>query len=346
MAEGLSYREAGVDRAAAERAKGRIGELVASTNVEGVLSAVGSFGGLFRVPSGLRSPVLVSSADGVGTKLKVAIRAGRHDTVGRDLVNHCVDDILVEGARPLFFLDYIGMGALDEGVVEALVAGLARGCRDNGCALLGGETAEMPDFYAPGDYDLAGFIVGLVEEEGRPGASRVRAGDRLVGLASDGFHTNGYSLLRTLLFDRLGLDLDDPFPEAGDPVGDVLLRVHRSYLDAVHPLVEAGRVRALAHITGGGIPGNLNRSIPPDLQARVDTASWTRPPEFRGVMRAGGVAEAEMYETFNMGVGLILVVPDDDAARILSDLETAGERAWVMGELRTRPDGEPAVRLE
>jgi phosphoribosylformylglycinamidine cyclo-ligase len=345
MADGLSYRDAGVDRAAAERAKNRIGEIVASTDIEGVLSAVGSFGGLFRVPGGLRSPVLVSSADGVGTKLKVAMRAGRHDTVGHDLVNHCVDDILVEGARPLFFLDYIGMGVLDEGVVEALVEGIARGCRENGCALLGGETAEMPDFYAPGEYDLAGFIVGIVEEEGRPGAHRAQAGDQLIGLASDGFHTNGYSLLRRLLFDRLGLDLGDPFPEMDASVGDVLLRVHRSYLAPVLPLIERGSVSALAHITGGGIPGNLNRSIPENLQARVDTSTWELPPEFRGVMTAGGVAESEMFETFNMGVGLILVVPEADAGEVVRDLVTAGERAWVMGDLRQRPDGEHAVRL-
>lgn len=345
MADGLSYREAGVDRVAAERAKNRIGEIVASTAVEGVLSQVGGFGGLFRVPSGLRAPVLVSSADGVGTKLKVAIRAGRHGTVGQDLVNHCVDDILVEGARPLFFLDYIGMGVLDQGVVEALVEGLARGCRENGCALLGGETAEMPDFYAPGDYDLAGFIVGLVEEEGRPGSDRVRDGDRLVAVASDGFHTNGYSLLRKLLFDRLRLDLDDPFPESEAPVREVLLRVHRSYLVPVHPLIAQRRVNALAHITGGGIPGNLSRSIPAGLQARVDTGSWELPPEFRGVMSSGGIAEAEMFNTFNMGVGLILVVPDDDADGVVSELRQGGEVAWSLGDVRRRPDGESAVRL-
>jgi phosphoribosylformylglycinamidine cyclo-ligase len=345
MAEGLSYRDAGVDRAAAERAKNRIGELVASTAVEGVLSEVGGFGGLFRVPGGLRSPVLVSSADGVGTKLKVAIRAGRHDTVGQDLVNHCVDDILVEGARPLFFLDYIGMGALDEGVVEELVQGLALGCRDNGCALLGGETAEMPDFYAPGDYDLAGFIVGVVEEEGRPGAGRVGAGDVLVGLASDGFHTNGYSLLRKLLFTDLGLDLDDMFPGTDSAVGDVLLQVHRSYLRPVHPLIEQGRIHALAHITGGGIPGNLSRSIPAGLQARVDRSSWEVPPEFRGVMSAGNVAEREMFETFNMGVGLILVVPADDAGSVVEELSSAGETAWVLGEMGERADAAEPVEL-
>ncbi len=345
MAEHLSYRDAGVDRETAERAKGRIARLVASTEVDGVLSKVGSFGGLFRVPQGLASPVLVASADGVGTKLKVAMRAGRHDTVGRDLVNHCVDDILVEGARPLFFLDYIGMGALDEGVVEALVEGLAHGCRENGCALLGGETAEMPDFYAPGEYDLAGFIVGMVEETARPSKERVRPGDALVALASSGFHTNGYSLLRKLLFERLGLDLDDPFPGTDADVSDVLLRVHRSYLAAVGPLLSDGGLHALAHITGGGIPGNLSRSIPDGLQARVQRSTWTLPPAFEGVMRSGGVPEPEMYHTFNMGVGMILMVAPDRVDSMVEALRSAGEDAWVVGEVEPRPDGGAAVAL-
>lgn len=345
MAEGLSYRDAGVDREVAERAKGRIGELVASTAVEGVLSKVGAFGGLFRVPSGLGSPVLVASADGVGTKLKVAMRAGRHDTVGHDLVNHCVDDILVEGARPLFFLDYVGMGVLEEGVVTQVVAGVAAGCRENGCALLGGETAEMPDFYAPGDYDLAGFIVGIVEEEARPSADRVRAGDVLVALASSGFHTNGYSLLRRLLFDRLGLDLADAFPGTSDAVGDVLLRVHRSYLRPVLPLLSGDRVRALAHITGGGIPGNLDRSIPEGLQGLVERGSWEVPAPFRGVREAGGIAEDEMFRTFNMGVGMILAVAPGAVDEVLTSLGEAGEDAWVIGEVRKRPVGEDAVAL-
>jgi phosphoribosylformylglycinamidine cyclo-ligase len=345
MADRLSYRAAGVDREVAERAKDRIGKLVESTRIDGVLSKVGSFGGLFRLPSGLSSPVLVASADGVGTKLKVAMRAGRHDTVGHDLVNHCVNDILVEGARPLFFLDYIGMGTLDDGVVEALVEGAARGCRENGCALLGGETAEMPDFYDPGEYDLAGFIVGVVEEEGRPGAHRVEAGDVLVGLASSGFHTNGYSLLRKLVFERLGLDLDDPFPGSGDPVGDVLLRVHRSYLGPVLPLVADGRIRSLAHITGGGIPGNLNRSIPAGLQARVQTSTWPLPPEFEGVREAGEIEEAEMYRTFNMGVGMILVVSPGDGNGVVERLRAAGEDAWVMGQVQERRGDGEAVEL-
>lgn len=346
MAEGLSYRDAGVDREVAERAKHRIGELVASTEVEGVLSKVGAFGGLFRVPDGYRAPVLVASADGVGTKLKVAMRAGRHDTVGHDLVNHCVDDILVEGARPLFFLDYVGMGTLDEGVVGEIVAGVAAGCRENGCALLGGETAEMPDFYAPGEYDLAGFIVGMVEEAGRPSAARVEAGDALVAIASSGFHTNGYSLLRRLLFDRLELALEDRFPGTDDPVGDVLLRVHRSYLAPVLPLLSGDRVHALAHITGGGIPGNLDRSIPDGLQAVIDRGSWDVPAPFRGVQRVGSVAEDEMFRTFNMGVGMILAVAAAEADGVVASLRGSGEESWIIGDVRDRPDGDDAVRLD
>ncbi len=344
--EGLSYRAAGVDLEAARRAKSRIGDLVASTETDGVLSRVGAFGGLFRVPEGLDSPVLVASADGVGTKLKVAMRAGRHDTVGHDLVNHCVNDILVEGARPLFFLDYIGMGTMEEGVVGELVEGLARGCRENECALLGGETAEMPDFYEPGEYDLAGFIVGVVEEGKRPGVDQVRAGDVLIGMASDGFHTNGYSLLRKLVFERLGLELDDPFPGVDAPVEDVLLRVHRSYAATVLPLLGGGEIRALAHITGGGIPGNLDRSIPDGLQARVRSESWQVPPEFVGVMDAGGVAEEEMFRTFNMGIGMILIAAPEAAGSLAEALQAAGEHAWVLGTVEERPDGGAAVVLE
>jgi phosphoribosylformylglycinamidine cyclo-ligase len=348
MAEdgGLSYRDAGVDLEAARRAKSRIGALVASTETEGVLSKIGAFGGLFRMPDGLSAPVLVSSADGVGTKLKVAVRAGRHDTVGHDLVNHCVDDILVEGARPLFFLDYIGMGTLEEGVVAELVEGLARGCRENGCALLGGETAEMPDFYDPGEYDLAGFIVGVVEEDERPGVQRVRGGDALIGLASDGFHTNGYSLLRKLVFQELGLGLDDPFPGTDAPVGEVLLRVHRSYAGAVLPLLGGGEIHAMAHITGGGIPGNLDRAMPEGLQARVRRDTWRVPEEFRGVMDAGGVAEAEMFRTFNMGVGMVLIVAPEAADPLIAALGAAGEDAWALGTVEERPDDGAAVILD
>jgi phosphoribosylformylglycinamidine cyclo-ligase len=330
---GLSYRDAGVDRDVALDAKTRILELVRRTSREGVVANPGGFGGLFRVPAGMRAPLLVSSADGVGTKLKVAMLAGRHDTVGADLVNHCVNDIVVEGARALFFLDYIGMGTLEAGTVEQVVAGLARACTENECALLGGETAEMPDFYAPGEYDLAGFIVGVVEEDARPGKARVQEGDALIGLASDGFHTNGYSLLRRLLFDRLGLGVDDVFPGTGQQVADVLLQPHRSYARALRPLLDAGVIHALAHITGGGIPGNLDRVVPEGLQARVDLASWTPPAEFRAVQEHGRIAQDEMFQTLNMGVGMIAVVADADADAAVDQLRAAGERAWRLGRV-------------
>jgi len=331
---GLSYRDAGVDREAGGRAKQRIGELVRSTALDAVVSQPGAFGGLFRVPTGYSRPLLVSSADGVGTKIKVAMRADRHDTVGEDLVNHCVNDILVEGAKPLFFLDYIGIGDIEEYVVEALVAGVARGCRVNGCALIGGETAQMPDLYSPGEYDLAGFIVGIVDEPKRLGAHRVRAGDRLIALGSSGFHTNGYSLLRRLLFDELGLNVGDAFPGVDATVGDVLLTVHRSYLPALAPLVEGERVHAFAHITGGGIPENLARVIPDGLTARVDRGTWRPPAEFLAVMEHGRVDVDEMFHTFNMGVGMIAIVGGEEAADVLAAVTAAGERAWLVGEVR------------
>lgn len=331
--KGIDYRDAGVDRDAGNRAKHRIGELVRSTLGPLVISEPGSFGGIMRLPEGLAKPALVASADGVGTKLKVAMMTGRHDTVGRDLVNHCVNDILVEGARPLFFLDYIGMGRLEEGVVEALVGGVAEGCRDAGCALLGGETAEMPDFYAPGEYDLAGFIVGVVEEEQRPGAARVQEGDALIGLPANGFHTNGYSLLRKAIFERAGLTPQDEMPGTGASVADVLLRVHRSYLDPVHGLIRSGRVHALAHITGGGLPENLDRVLPPSLDAAVDRSSWTVPAEFRSVQELGGVDEEEMFRTFNMGVGMVVITGSDAADRLVQDLLESGVEAWRMGSV-------------
>ncbi len=340
---GLSYRDAGVDREAAGRAKRSIGALVARTLTPGVISGPGGFGGQFRVPTGYRSPILVASADGVGTKLKVAMRANRHETVGIDLVNHCVDDILVEGARPLFFLDYIGMGQLEEGVIESLVAGMAEACAENGCALLGGETAELPDFYAPGEYDLAGFIVGVVEEDGRPGAHRVRDGDVLLGIAAEGFHTNGYSLLRRLLFDRLGLDVSDPWPGLERTVGDVLLQPHPSYASALLPLIDEGRIHALAHITGGGIPENLDRVLPPSLSAHVDRASWDVPPAFRFVMERGAITRDEMDRTFNMGVGMVLVVDPRAAADVMARLAEAGRPAFRIGEIRP---GDGSVVME
>jgi phosphoribosylformylglycinamidine cyclo-ligase len=330
---GLSYRDAGVDRDVAHSAKRRIAELVASTATDGVVGGPGGFGGLFKIPTGMKNGALVSSADGVGTKLKVAMLANKHDTVGADLVNHCVNDILVEGARPLFFLDYIGMGQLEKGTVDQIVTGLANGCRENHCALIGGETAELPDFYQPGDYDLAGFIVGVVDLDTRPGAHRVQHGDTLIAVAANGFHTNGYSLLRRLLFDRMKLSVTDAFPDMNESVGDVLLKVHQSYGASLRPLVDNGRIHAMAHITGGGIPENLARVIPDGLSAHVMRNGWTLPPEFAAVQKHGRVTDDEMLQTFNLGVGMILIVAPDQEASVASELRSAGLGGWSIGSI-------------
>jgi phosphoribosylformylglycinamidine cyclo-ligase len=327
----LDYRSAGVDIDAADAAKHRIRALVESTFTEGARGRFGGFGGMFRVPPGMRAPLLVSSADGVGTKIKVAIEANRHDTIGHDLVNHCTNDILVQGAVPLFFLDYVAFGQLVPEVVEAVVRGVAAGCRENGCALIGGETAEMPGVYTPPDYDLAGFIVGVVEEEDVLGSERVREGDVLVALPSSGLHTNGYSLARRIVAERLRLGPHDRFPETEETVAETLLAVHRSYLPVLRPVL--GRIHAMAHITGGGIPGNLDRALPPSLDAAVDTHSWTVPTVFRVLEEAGGVAREEMRRAFNMGVGMIVVVSAGDADAVIAAASRFGLRGWVAGEV-------------
>ena len=334
MNDSLTYKDAGVDLEAAERAKRAFAPLLEAAGDENTLSGLGAFGGLYAVPEGLSRPVLVASADGVGTKLKVAFLTGRHDTVGRDLVNHCVNDILVQGARPLFFLDYLATGHLDEGVAEQVVAGVSGACRENGCALLGGETAEMPNFYGEGEYDLAGFVVGVVERDRILDGTRVRPGDRLVAIRSSGLHTNGFTLARTIVFERMGLEVDDPFPGESASVAEVLLRVHRSYLKAVLPLLERGLVGAMAHVTGGGIEGNLPRVLPAGLGARIDCGSWTVPNVFRQLSEAGGVAPGEMYRVFNMGVGMILVVAPKREAAVLKAL---GDEAWRIGEVVRGP---------
>jgi phosphoribosylformylglycinamidine cyclo-ligase len=330
--DALRYGSAGVDIDASNAAKDRIKKLVESTFTRGVVGGFGGFGGMFRLPSGLNNPVLVSSADGVGTKIKVAIEANRHDTIGRDLVNHCVNDILVQGALPLFFLDYVAFGRLDPGVVEAVVAGVARGCRENSCALIGGETAEMPGLYTPPDYDLAGFIVGYVEETRILGPQRVRPDDVLIALPSSGLHTNGYSLARKILSERLKLRMGDAFPDGGGAVADVLLAEHRSYLPALKPVLD--RVHALAHITGGGLPGNLDRALPPTLDAVIDTSSWKVPGVFGVLMDAGAVEPAEMYRTFNMGVGMVVIAGPSDVSAILSAAAAAGLAGWMLGSLK------------
>jgi phosphoribosylformylglycinamidine cyclo-ligase len=331
--DALRYGSAGVDLEAAGDAKQRLKRLVESTFTSGSVGGFGGFGGMFRMPGGMKSPILVSSADGVGTKVKVAIDAGKHDTIGRDLVNHCVNDILVQGATPLFFLDYVAFGKLDPIVVEQIVSGVARGCIENGCALAGGETAEMPGVYTPPDYDLAGFIVGVVEEEDVLGAHRARAGDTLVALPSAGLHTNGYSLARKIVSERMGLGATDVFPGSKKTVVETLLLEHRSYLAALKPVLK--RIHAMAHITGGGLPGNLDRALPDTLDAIVDIWSWKTPDLYVELQRAGNVEQAEMYRTFNMGVGMVVACTPAEAGPILKSAADSGISGWVMGSLES-----------
>jgi phosphoribosylformylglycinamidine cyclo-ligase len=339
----LDYRSAGVDIEAADDAKNRLAKLVQSTLTAGARGVFGGFGGMFRVPEGYTAPLLVASADGVGTKIKLAIESGRHDTIGHCLVNHCTNDILVQGAVPMFFLDYVAFGKLEPPVVEGVVAGVAAGCRENLCALIGGETAEMPGVYTPPDYDLAGFIVGIVEEEAVLGSARVQPDDVLIGLASDGLHTNGYSLARRIITDRLQLGPHDAFPDAdGATVADVMLKVHRSYLACLRPVL--GHIHAMAHITGGGLPGNLNRALPDTLDADVITSSWTIPSWFRVLEEAGAVSRLEMYRAFNMGVGMVVITSPANASHVMRQAAASGIAAWELGRLvpgsgRVRFDG-------
>ena len=329
----MDYREAGVDISAADAAKARIKTLARTTFNPQVLSEIGSFGGMFRPDLGpYKEPVLVASTDGVGTKIKVAIAAGVHDTVGYDLVAHCVDDILVQGAVPLFFLDYIALGRMDPEKVEKIVAGFARACAEFQCPLIGGETAEMPGTYAEDDYDLAGFIVGVVERE-KALPRGVREGDVLLGLPSAGLHTNGYSLARKVLFEALGHRVDTLLPELGSTIGAALLAPHRSYLAALEPLLARDKIRALAHITGGGFPGNIPRVLPEGLGARLNRGSWQIPQLFRLIQKGGSVSDAEMERTFNMGIGMVVVVSPSDLHDVEHSLERRGETSFVIGSV-------------
>lgn len=334
------YAALGVDLAGAESAKGRIGEVVGSARTALSVGAVGAFGGMVRMPEGYRRPVLVMSTDGVGTKVMVARQAGVFDTVGEDLVNHGVNDILVHGATPLAFLDYIAGAGLTGDQVAALVLGVARGCRAHDMALAGGETAQMPGLYAEGDFDLAGTIVGVVEEDEALHGNRIVTGDVLLGYESTGLHTNGYTLARKILLDTLRLPLDARVPELGLTVGEALLAVHRSYRAAVVKVL--GGVHALAHITGGGIPGNLVRVLPAGCQAVVEAGSWEWPPLFALLQRGGGVALDEMRDVFNLGIGFIAVLPSPAADAARGAAAGAGVRTWVLGEVRP---GERGVRF-
>lgn len=322
----MDYRQAGVDIDAGNEVVRRIRTLAQGTYTPGVLSDIGSFGGLFRMDAaGMQDPVLVSSADGVGTKLKVAFMTGEHRTIGRDLVNHCVNDILVQGAEPLFFLDYLATGRLNPDVAVQIVEGLAVACRENGCALLGGETAEMPGFYADGEYDVAGFIVGAVPRARLIDGKTIAAGDVLVGLPSSGLHTNGYSLARRIAFDTAGLSHDSYVPELGAAIGEALLVPHRSYLPVIRPLLSSGLIKGMAHITGGGVTENLPRILPAGLHAEIDRGSWSVPPIFRWLQATGDVPEADMVRAFNMGIGLIIACSEPQVPSLFAQLAEAGE---------------------
>jgi phosphoribosylformylglycinamidine cyclo-ligase len=333
----ITYRQAGVDIDAGDALVERIARLAKPTRIPEVLADVGGFAGLCAVPSGLQDPILVSGTDGVGTKLKVAFATGVHDTVGIDLVAMCVNDVITVGARPLFFLDYFGTGKLDVDVGEAVIRGIAEGCRQAGCALLGGETAELPGMYAPGEYDLAGFAVGVVERSKILNGARVARGDVVIGVASSGLHSNGYSLARRVLNDEMKLAMDREIPELGMSVGAALLVPTRIYAKAVSALLsEVGvgeGVRGLSHITGGGLPGNVPRALPEGLGVRLDLATYKRPAIFDVIARGGPVEEAEMRRTFNLGVGLVAIVAPEVADRAVKALQGAGETAWIFGEV-------------
>ncbi|QGU33027.1 phosphoribosylformylglycinamidine cyclo-ligase [Thermochromatium tepidum] len=340
LSTALSYRAAGVDIDAGTRLVERIKPLAAATHRPGVLDGLGGFGALFELPlERFRRPVLVSGTDGVGTKLRLAIELGRHDSIGIDLVAMCVNDVLVSGAEPLFFLDYYATGQLDVEVAAEVVGGIARGCTLAGCALVGGETAEMPGLYGAGDYDLAGFCVGIVERDDLIQPERVRPGDRLIALASSGPHSNGYSLIRKIIATR-GADLNQALGET--TLGEALLAPTRIYVRSVLALTRLQRVHALAHITGGGLTDNLPRVLPPGTQARIDLDSWTPPAVFDWIQRQGGIAESEMRRTFNCGVGMVIGVAAEDVETALDHLRAQGETAWVIGEIEAS-EGAPRV---
>jgi len=334
MTKPISYADAGVDIDAATRATDRIKQLAKQTFNAQTLSEIGSFGGMFdgAFPK-LRQPVLVASADGVGTKLKIAFLAGVHNTIGRDLVNHCVNDILVQGARPLFFLDYIATGKLLPDVVAAIVEGIAQGAKENGCVLLGGETAEMPDFYADGEYDVAGFIVGVVDKEKIIDGKGIAMGDVLLALPSVGLHTNGYSLARKLFFEVAGSDVNTHVDELKMTVGDALLQPHASYLQPLDGLLDSGMIKGLAHITGGGLTDNIPRILPAGTAVEIEKGSWPVLPVFQLMQQIGNVSNAEMYRTFNMGVGMIIVTSQSNASVVKSHFQDRGEQVYEIGRV-------------
>ncbi|MCI0349967.1 MAG: phosphoribosylformylglycinamidine cyclo-ligase [Acidobacteriales bacterium] len=334
LAESITYADAGVNIERANRTKQRIKFLAQKTFTRGVLSEIGGFGGLFAIDKKrYREPVLVSSADGVGTKLKLAFEMNLHHTVGADLVNHCVNDISVQGATPLFFMDYLAVGKLDPEIAEKVIEGIAEACHEHNCALIGGETAEMPGFYPPGEYDLAGFIVGIADRDRLITGKNVQVGDVLVGLPSSGLHTNGYSLARKLFFTVAGYSPDTYVNELKSKVGSELMRVHKSYWHVVRKLIDAEAVSAMAHITGGGITENLPRVLPKGTAAVIEMGSWPVPPVFEHLQKLGNIPQPEMMRTFNMGIGMVLVVPPKKFKKVQTVLDRTGERGYTIGRV-------------
>jgi phosphoribosylformylglycinamidine cyclo-ligase len=340
----MRYADAGVDISTADEAKRRIAAMAAKTFRRGVLAPVGGFGALFQLDrKRWRDPILVASTDGVGTKLKIAFATGIHSTVGADIVNHCVNDILTQGAEPLFFLDYLAMGKLDIRIVEQVIEGMSRAAKQAGCALIGGETAQMPEFYAPGEYDLAGFIVGAVERKKQLDQRRVRAGDALLALPSSGLHTNGYSLARKLAFGVAKLEPDTYVAEVGNKIGAELLKPHRAYWPMLKNVLAREWISSMAHITGGGITGNLPRALPPTVQAVIDLGSWPVLPIFRYLARIGRIDRDELLQTFNLGIGMILVVPAKHVSRVEAELKRRREKFFLIGRVDKAARGKPRV---
>ena len=334
MTDKISYRDAGVDIDSANLAKDRIKQLARSTFTPNVMTEIGSFGGMFRADFGsMKEPILVSSADGVGTKLRVAFLSGVHNTVGFDLVGHCVNDILVQGARPIFFMDYIAAAKLVPETIAQVVEGIARGCREAHCALIGGETAEMPGFYGEGEYDVAGFIVGIVDRSTVIDGSSIKPGDVILGLPSVGLHTNGYSLARKLLFDVAGYRVDSPIEQLEATAGDELLKPHRSYLGALDGLLNLGVIKGLAHITGGGLLENIPRILPAGTAAEITGGSWPVLPVFGLLQKIGRVTDREMYRTFNMGIGMVVIVDPVNEHQLATHFASVGEAVYGIGRI-------------
>jgi len=347
MSDSLTYADAGVDIDKANRLIGTIREIAKKTSRSGVIGEIGGFGGLFSLNlANLDRPVLVSSTDGVGTKLKIASMLDKHDTVGIDLVAMCVNDILVQGAKPLFFLDYLSLGQLESGQVAEIIKGIGEGCQQANCALLGGETAEMPGFYQDNEYDMAGFAVGIVDNSKIIDGTEVRVGHRLIGIASSGLHSNGYSLVRKICFDRLKLKIDDYVPELGKTIGEELLRPTKIYVEPILSILKDLPIHGLAHITGGGIEDNILRVVPKACNISIQSEIWDVPPIFSFLQQAGNVSDVEMRRTFNNGIGMIAVVPVDATADVLQRLEAMNEKAYLIGEIMACKDSGGRVTWE